>query len=848
MELAVSAVWSDIKGKIGWLFAALLLFLPAPVCSALRINEVVQCNVGKLTDELNEFPDGWVELYNDGPAAVSLHQYAVVRKNRFAKAYRLPGIELPPYAYVLLYCDKEGKGLHTDFRLPIDTVSSLFLFRTDGTVADSVELPPMLAANVPYCRQSAGVWRFCETATPGLPNASDSVSAQAPAPSFSESGGVKDGAFCLQLALPLNAPSGSCIRYTTDGSEPDGESARYVHPLAISQSVAVRAKTFATGYADSPTQTHSYLFLNRQQTLPVVSLVADSAFFYDDELGILVKGIYGKTHPNSVPVVDVFGRANYYYGWHRPVNIEYFPVGAETEAINQPAQTKVGGKAGRRQAEKSLVLKADKRFGTNSFLYPFFEDKPWLTSNKSVVLRNSGQDAPYTYFRDAFAHKAFARHTSVDYLSYQPVILYLNGNYMGIRTLRERSNDDYLRANYRDLHGFDLIEGVGGLVKSGDSAAFCQFREVYSNSASSYQQLDSLMDVDEFADYLILYALFCNTDFPGNNMLMWKTPATKWRWIVKDFDSAMGVSRSPATFQYLNYILREPPFTDRGVFNSEQSCLLFRKMMSFPQFRQMFIDRAAVYMGTFASVESLTRLVDSLATNIEYEMPFFMEMRQKDELKWTCSVVALKKWLADRIPFFYADLSRFFHMGDPVPLKVIAGEKGCLNNIALADGCFDGMFFSGRRMRVSADSSVAFQSDGYQSEGTLSVPVARCSHRIGECWRTSDFDLPDDAGAVWAVQYVKGDSLYTELFDCETLDWKIPSGAATVRIEKGGMNVQQAIDDSNLRFVACDFSGRVVARGRYSDVMPVLQFGKTYILTTLAGDVVLRKWKVRRMD
>jgi hypothetical protein len=38
----------------------------------LVINELMQSNVDCIMDDLNDYPDSWVELYNAGDASVSL--------------------------------------------------------------------------------------------------------------------------------------------------------------------------------------------------------------------------------------------------------------------------------------------------------------------------------------------------------------------------------------------------------------------------------------------------------------------------------------------------------------------------------------------------------------------------------------------------------------------------------------------------------------------------------------------------------------------------------------------------------------------------------------------------------
>lgn len=50
-----------------FILALFLLFSPDVHCNNLIINEIMQSNIDLIMDDLNEFPDSWVELYNPGP-------------------------------------------------------------------------------------------------------------------------------------------------------------------------------------------------------------------------------------------------------------------------------------------------------------------------------------------------------------------------------------------------------------------------------------------------------------------------------------------------------------------------------------------------------------------------------------------------------------------------------------------------------------------------------------------------------------------------------------------------------------------------------------------------------------
>ena len=86
----------------------------------LKINEIMQSNVATIMDDITEFPDSWVELYNPTDAAINLKDYKLSIKNKEKKAWQLPNKTVAAKGYALIYCDKEGKEdnrLHADFRL-----------------------------------------------------------------------------------------------------------------------------------------------------------------------------------------------------------------------------------------------------------------------------------------------------------------------------------------------------------------------------------------------------------------------------------------------------------------------------------------------------------------------------------------------------------------------------------------------------------------------------------------------------------------------------------------------------------------------------------------------------------
>ena len=209
---------------------ALVFWDAAPANAQLVINELMQSNIDCVMDDLKEYPDSWVELYNTGSTGVKLNQYKIGVTENAAEAWALPNQTIGGKQHVLVCCDKEAKKLHTDFRLESGKGMNIYLFK-DGKVVDKVtELLKQPAPNISYGRETDGseAWGYQLTPTPSAANKGgicehDHILGT---PVFSEPGRVyanqKD--ITLTLSLPEGSPEGTIIRYTTDGSDPSDDS------------------------------------------------------------------------------------------------------------------------------------------------------------------------------------------------------------------------------------------------------------------------------------------------------------------------------------------------------------------------------------------------------------------------------------------------------------------------------------------------------------------------------------------------------------------------------------------------------------------------------------------------
>ncbi len=764
------------------------LAMAAAICymgasAQLVINELMQSNIDCIMDDLNEFPDSWVELYNVGTETVSLKDYLIGDKDKVKKAYQLPGIQLKPGEFIVIYCDKVGEGLHTGFRLESGKGGNLYLFKGDEIVDKLEDWKKQPAPNIAYGRKSDGddKWGYQAVPTPGKPNCGELCKDILGEPVFSVAGKVFTGSLDLSLSLPADCPEGTKIHYTTDGKEPTAESAEYGSPIKISKNTVVRAKLFCDGYLSPRSTTHSYINHGREVTLPVVSIVTNNDYFYGNKLGIYVEGNYKQ------------GTPNYEYDWRRPINYEYFESPGTASVINQLCETRVKGGATRGNPLKSLAVYANKRFGTKRFNYEFFPDQtPGIEEFKSFEMRNSGNDFDYMYMRDAIIQQSMGMGADLDWQPSRPVIVYINGTYKGILNVRPRSNEDYVYSYYDGLEDIDIIENWHEL-KEGSWDNFNDFTKFYRETGHSHEEFKKWMDTEEFCNLMIMAIFFDNEDFPGNNIVMWRPIADGglWRWIAKDTDFGLGLYGQTANYKTLNWITTPGYDNNRNSWaNTADATRLFRRLLDTPEWKDMFIDRAAIYMGDFMNSDAINARIDKRYNELKFEYKYHRDLFNPWWPNYSNEISSAKNWTKQRWSFFYKHLADFFKLNSAVNLTIDKGTgKGrtlTVNDIPLQSNEFNGKFFAGRKLTVKSES----ESDGLYVNG-------------------------------WEVKVTKDGVTTSDTYNTEVLSLEMPEGSkveitSILSAEPLGVEAITSEIDPGLPCEIYDLSGRCV--GTYASM------------------------------
>ena len=611
----------------------------------LVITEVAAVNTSK-TAPNGKTPD-YIELYNASDAPVSLGKYKLSDSKQAERFFALPDVRLQPGEYIVLWCSKAKiSGAYT---VPVglgrygDTV---YLKNSRGVVVDSLRYR-RLSAGV-SCGRLAGkddAPVYFTALTPGKANGKTGLSGALQNPVLSLAGGyVKKG-------KTLTITSADAVYYTLDGSEPTEQSTRYTEPLKIKKTTCLRVRAFRKGSLPSDIVSATYL-VEEKHTLPVVCLSTDSANLYSESKGIWADG---KNKSSEFPYLG----ANFWQDWERPVHVEYWNEQGEPQ-LSFDAGMKVFGQFSRALEQKSVSIRLRDRYGPGEIVYPLFEDND-VNVFSSFILRNSGQDFTSAHLRDAFCAMVMKGNTSVDFMDYRPVAVYVNGAYHGIYDLREKLDTDYL-ANHHgaDESKIDLIKGVSRVQNGSIDAYNALIAYVKSHDTTRQEVYDYLctqIDIDNLIEYWMFESFFNNTD--TGNIRFWRenTADGKWRWLFFDVDWAFW----PTTYK-LNYIDNYLDPQGHGV-NHAFSTLLMRSLMKNDSFRTRVLQLHKKHLKTTFDRDRLLSLLDEMVDEIDAEMKRHCARWNSVSYKsWKSAVAELRRIVGEMPDLFRQKMIRSFHM------------------------------------------------------------------------------------------------------------------------------------------------------------------------------------------
>ena len=600
------------------------------------INELMASNAGSVMSPATNF-DSWVEFYN--PSDQNVNLAGMYLCDDADHSWQMPSNigSIPAKGYKVVWMGSNDiKSNQAPFKLDCDG-GTIILKDKNGTVVDNLQYPSAMSRTA-YARTTDGgnEWGWTSTPTPEASNATSVfASERLEAPVVDKGSTI----FKNSLSVKVTIPEGARLMYTTDGSLPAAPKSGTDYKgteatkeskdgrFTFNNTTNLTLRLFKNGFLPSVPVTRSYIKTNSNYTLPIISIVGDKKYFTDPKIGIDCDG-----DGTNGKVASYTGGSprNYAQEWDRPVNFSYISSDGEM-LFNQDANIKISGGYTRTQQYRSFKLKASKVFdGQNRYDYPFFPQKPY-NRHKTLLIRNGGNDIwrHNARFIDPALETIIQRSgIDVDVQSYVPVIEYVNGKLRGVFNMREPNNDDYAYANWGyDDEEIDAFENL--TIKNGDDEAIKRIFELGKkiNNEGAYEELQTLLDIDEFTNYMAVTFFLYNDDWPDNNMKAYRSRNDgRYRFVSFDLDYAFkGCWSDSENNPFTNFARFKNDSAPRTSYNKD-IVNLFLNLLNNTDYRQKFITTFCLMGGSVFEPSIASDIVNELLDKVK---PMCQLMKQQ---------------------------------------------------------------------------------------------------------------------------------------------------------------------------------------------------------------------------
>ncbi|HPF91008.1 MAG TPA: CotH kinase family protein, partial [Flavobacteriales bacterium] len=536
--------------------------------------------------------------------------------------------------------------------------------------------------------------------TPGASNAaSNPYTAYASTPVIGTPSSISASPLSVTISNPNTGTSS--IRYTLDGSEPTTTSNLFVAPIAISTNTVLRARAFAPGRLPSKVATASYLF-NPDHRSAIISISTDD------------EGLNGPE--------GIFTR------WWRddevPAYVDYFNTDGTLGFSQRTGMQMDGGFGGSRtQPQRSFRLELDNgTLGSGAVSLPMIPSRPDRTTYSRLYLRNGSNQHLFLPHKDAAQVRMMAGATNSYHSAWTPVTVYINGQYFGLYELREKIDAEYFNTlEGAALDSIDLLtvsSWEGPMLRANEGSADGFWEDVAAMRAMDpantdyWDQLDQRIDLTWYTDYIIGQQWMGTTDWPINNIKLFRAATTgnRWRFSTTDLEVALAPNgQTDHTFNALIFSAGqdpEVPYTN-----------IWQRSLANPRFHDHYINR-------FADVMNSAYLDDRLQ-DIAAEMYDLTRYDMADQLyRWrgtdtTALLVAYEGFdqsfrneLALRTPVVRDDIQQFFGLPRQVDvtLNVIPEGAGTIHISTLHPDTYpwEGVYFDGVPVGITAEAAPGY--------------------------------------------------------------------------------------------------------------------------------------------
>ncbi len=691
------------------LFALMFVFF---VCHSVKaqviINEYSASNISTLVDNHGEHED-WIELYNAGSSAVNLQGYHLSDNYSKPDKWIFPNVSIAANDYLIVYCSSRdeysGGYLHSNFKLTQTKGDVILLTDASLNVVDSTSLS-ITKDNHSRGRTTNGAvtWSLFINPTPGASNTGpkDGYTSR---PSFSSAPGFFPAPITVTVTC---ADPNATVYYTLDGHEPDASSAVYSGPITIANNVVLRAIAInSSNPALEPSliQSASY-FINTTHTVAVISIFGNS-----------VETLLNGTQINARTGLDYFDASGAYKTSSDGTSNEH---GNDSWAYDQ----------------RGIDFISKDQYGYHYAL----TDKLFRIKNRDefqrIILKAAANDNyPFqsggAHIRDAYVHAlSQLGKLHLDERTYEPCVMYVNGQYWGVYEIREKVDDADFTDYYfkQDEWNVQMLKTWGGTWSEfGGPQAQTDWNNLSSfilgNSMavqSNYDYVDSLFNVASLVDYFVLNSFVVCKDWLNWNTQWWRGlnpngDKKKWRYTLWDEDATFG--------HYINYT--GVPNTGTTADPCDPNTLgdpggqghvpVLNALMNNPGFKEYYINRYVDLVNSTFNCQYMLQVLDSLVALIDPEMQRHCNRWGGNYSTWQSNVQTMRQFISDRCIDITSGFIGCYTLKGPYDITVNVNPPASggvqLNSLYIPTYAWTGKYFGNINLHLNALAAPGYVFD-----------------------------------------------------------------------------------------------------------------------------------------
>ncbi|MBA2406893.1 MAG: CotH kinase family protein, partial [Chitinophagales bacterium] len=464
------------------------------------------------------------------------------------------------------------------------------------------------------------------------------------------------------------ADPNATIRYTLDGSTPKANSTIYSGPVAVSATQVIRAAAFSSlpDILPSFTETNTY-FINvtHDQNYYVLSLSSS-------DFDALFNG--GGT-------------------WDIDSYLEFF---AKDRQLVSEGEGKVDPHGNDSWAfpQKGIDFEMEDDYGYNYTIdYPIFTIKDRPNYDHIILKAGASDNYPFTWgsgggchLRDAFVQTLSEKYNlEMDERTYEPAILYINGEYWGVYEVREKMDEPDFTEYYYDQgeEDIDILAFWGGLnIKYGSDTAWNNLYNFMMSTSlavpANYDYVNERLNIPGFIDYCIFNTYIVNSDWISWNTMWWRGrdpdgERTKWTYALWDEDNVFGLGQNYSGWPTTNYTA--DPCDLQTVFQNAGPDMgtmdMLTKLMDNPQFKNDYINRYADLMNSALTCDSVQALLQSFIDILTPEMPGQIARWGGSMAGWEDNLAYLQDQINGRCSYIDSALIDCYEVTGPFDVTVL---------------------------------------------------------------------------------------------------------------------------------------------------------------------------------